>query len=278
MIPQPSACKAVALPFELPPRGCGTVMAAMSRIGCHCTRSGCRVSSLSESGYWPVPATPIWKTGHWPSLLTGGHVRRKAPGMGILKSWGVTYEEVDEILTAAPSVRGMLFGYVGEWKLRRMLEADPRIEGLGRYDNHDRAKKGDLWIRYRGQEIRIEVKGLQTHSVEKTDAGWSGLFQCDASDRRKIKLPTGHEVETTCLMVGEFDMVAACLFQFGEKWRYAFALNRDLPRSPFARYPPEVREQLIKSGIDITWPLQPPFEPEPFRLLDVIVRERSSGK
>ena len=199
--------------------------------------------------------------------------------MGILKIWGLTFDVLDSIVTAVPSLRGMLLGYINEHKLREMWfpAGDARFQTLARPDDHDRKRKGDQYLLYRGQKITIEVKGLQTNSVKETTDGFSGTFQCDASDRRFITLPTGDVVNTTCLLVGEFDVVAVGLFQFGNEWRFAFARNRDLPRSSQRNLTPEQRQHLLKSGVAITWPLQAPFEPEPFQLLDEIVRERSSG-
>jgi hypothetical protein len=41
---------------------------------------------------------------------------------------------------------------------------------------------------------------------------------------------------TTNLVVGGFDLLAINLFEFGAEWRFAFAKNRDLPRSTFRKY------------------------------------------
>lgn len=171
----------------------------------------------------------------------------------------------------------MMFGYVAEYKLRKTWFQDPRFKSVRKYDDHDRTRKGDLSIIYRDAEIRVEAKALQTHTVKRDGAGWKGAFQCDASDRRTIALPDGQEVTTTCLKVGDFDLLAVCLFAFGGTWRFAFAKNKDLPRSDFKKYPPGVRNQLIKTMIPVTWPLQPPFRDEPFELLDEIVLEMPRG-
>ena len=99
---------------------------------------------------------------------------------------------------------------------------------------------------------------------------YKGKFQCDASDRREILLPNGHTVDTTCLAVGEFDIVAVSLYAFGDEWKFAFAKNSDLPH-PGARsrnVAEADREYLIKTLIDITWPLQPPFTTDVYALLD----------
>jgi hypothetical protein len=147
-----------------------------------------------------------------------------------------------------------------------------------KYVDHDRKEKGDLGATYRGESLRIEVKSLQTKTVKEVDGVYSARFQCDASDRRTITFKNGKSIETTCLLVGEFDLLGVNLFAFKKEWLFAFARNKDLPRSKFRGYPPEVRDELLASLMPITWPLQPPYEAEPFRLLDEICRERASQK
>ncbi|MBM4037950.1 MAG: restriction endonuclease [Planctomycetes bacterium] len=198
--------------------------------------------------------------------------------MGILERWRVTSDELDEIVSASQSLRGFIFGYVSEYKLRKIWLTDERITGLHKTDNHERAKKGDLTFTYKGLEITVEVKSLQTHSIRRGAAGCQGKFQCDASDRRRISLPSGETIETTCLAVGEFDLLAVNLFEFSGEWQFAFARSKDLPRSRFTKYTPEQRQHILATLIDVTWPLQPPFEPEPFRLLNEIVRDRARGR
>lgn len=183
-------------------------------------------------------------------------------------------EELNEIISANPSLRGFLLGYVAEHKLRQLLLADERVCHLIKYDNHDRRRKGDISFFYQGVEISVEVKSLQTGSVRKTDTGYVGRFQCDASDRRRVMLPNGDEIETTCLLVGEFDLLAVNLFDFLGKWPFAFARNKDLPRSRYRGYTEEQHQYLLATLMEITWPLSSPFREEPFSLLDEIIRER----
>lgn len=197
----------------------------------------------------------------------------------ILDLWEVTHEELGGLIETNPSLRGIVFGYLAEHKLKKMLLLDPRISGLVKYDNHERTEKGDLGFRYMGVPVILEVKSLQTATVKQTSEGYSGRFQCDASDRRTVSLPSGKEIETTCLLVGQFDLLAVNCFAFGQKeWRFAFARNKDLPRSRFRGYSPEDREHLLATLMDVTWPVQPPFEAEPFRLLDQIVSEKTRQK
>ncbi|HTW90456.1 MAG TPA: restriction endonuclease [bacterium] len=191
----------------------------------------------------------------------------------ILKRWDLTEQELTDIVRQNPSMRGLMLGYVAEYKLRKMHFSDPVFTNVHKADDHDRSRKGDLTVTYKGHEFRIECKSLQTNSVKKTETGYEGRYQCDASDRRTIKLRRGRSVETTCLRVGEFDIIAVNLFAFEEKWRFAFALNSDLPRSNYQKYPPAVRRQLLATLMPVTLPLEPPYVESPIPLL-----ERLSGR
>ena len=197
--------------------------------------------------------------------------------MGIIEDWGITIAELNEILASRPSVRGILIGFIAEYKLPKMWFSDARIHALKRYDNHDRTRLGDFGFMYQGVAITIQVKSLQSNSVRKTSTGHIGSFQCDASDKRPVRLPTGENVATTCLVVGGFDLVAVNLFEFGQQWRFAFAKNADLPRSKSPKYTPGQRKHLLATSVKVTWPLQLPFRDEPFTFLDEIVQEKRRG-
>ncbi|MFN8485151.1 MAG: restriction endonuclease [Anaerolineae bacterium] len=193
--------------------------------------------------------------------------------MGILERWQVTPEELDEIVTANPSLRGFMLGYVAEYKLRKLWFQDERVVGLVKYANHDRTRKGDLSFFYKGLEMSVEVKSLQTATIKKVGDEYSATFQCDASDKRMVYLRGGESVVTTCLVVGDFDLLAVNLFALTNEWRFAFAKNRDLPRSRYRGYTPEQRDQLLATLMKIKWPLESPFYAELYQLLDEIVQE-----
>ncbi len=194
--------------------------------------------------------------------------------MGILEDWGVTTDELNDILASRPSLRGILIGFLAEYKLAKAWFTDARIHNVRRYDNHDRTRPGDFGFTYQGAPVTIQVKSLQSNSVRRTATGYSGSFQCDASDKRKVKLPNGRTLETTCLVVGGFDLVAVNLFEFGQQWRFAFAKNSDLPRSRSPKYTPAQQQYLLATSVKVTWPLEPPFRDEPFTLLDEVIAER----
>jgi len=192
----------------------------------------------------------------------------------ILAAWSITAQELSEIVAENPSMRGLMFGYVAEYKLKKMWLERGRIQGLVRPRAHDRKAKGDFRFNYRGQSVTVEVKCLDSPKVRFQDGVYRGTFQCNASDSREVRLPNGKRVTTNCLVVNEFDMLAVCLFAFGGQWRFAFALNSDLPRTTWRGYPRAVQRYLLKSGMKISWPLLPPFADEPFGLLDRLVAER----
>jgi hypothetical protein len=236
----------------------------------------------------------------------------------ILETFGVTLEYLTEVVAANPSLRGILAGYIAERKLWDWFASDGRVALIRKDDDHDRAQKGDLVVTYKGFDLRIEVKSLQTNSIEifdrdagkwlkkvvreattkqagakrqrrkwiesepfnvlwrkgPDDAKYRGAVQCDASDRRTIAV-AGQQVTTTNLLVEEFDILATALFAFREKWDFGFILNRNLPRSTYAKYPEAVRSQLIKTMIPVTWPLAENFVSDPFILLDQLAAEKS---
>lgn len=191
--------------------------------------------------------------------------------MTILEKWQITAEELTQIIEENPSLRGFILGYISEYKARRYFDNHQGIRNVKKYDDHDRTSKGDIFFTYKDKEFRIEAKSLQTNSVVQVGKNaWRGKFQCDASDRREITLPNGNKVNTTCLAVGEFDIVAVSLYAFGNQWRFAFAKNSDLPH-PSARSRnilDENKKYLIKTLIDISWPLKKPFTTDVFSLMD----------
>jgi hypothetical protein len=144
----------------------------------------------------------------------------------------------------------------------------PDVSHNVKYDDHDRKKKGDLVVTYKGQEFTIESKSLQTKSIKRIGDRYVGNAQCDASDCRTVKFPDGTTLKTTCLLAGEFDILAVNLFAFENKWRFVFAKNKELPRSKYSKYTPVQRELLLASLVPVSWPPEPPFRENVFTLLD----------
>jgi hypothetical protein len=232
----------------------------------------------------------------------------------LLDMFDVSLDFLSQVVLDNPSLRGMILGYLAEAKLREILAGHGRASSFRKDDDHDRKKKGDLVVTYQGFEFKIEVKSLQTNSVEildedhstasdekwirkilkkkgrgepnpayipvwkkrRLDARYRGQFQCDASDKRKVEFPDGGALETTNLLFGEFHILAAGLFAFRAKWDFGFALNSQLPASANRNYPEHQRGKLITSMISVAWPLTAPFVNDIYPLLDELVAEEKA--
>jgi hypothetical protein len=121
----------------------------------------------------------------------------------ILCRWQLTVEELTKIVDENPSMRGLMLGYVAEYKLKKMYFENSRISALVKDDDHDRKNKGDVRFNYRGRNFRIESKSLQSKTIKKSEEGFIATFQCDASDCRTVHFSDGTEIKTTCLLTGE---------------------------------------------------------------------------
>lgn len=199
-------------------------------------------------------------------------------GVDVLGNWGITANELAEIVAENPSMRGLMFGFVAEYKLKKEWLLRPGITNIVRPRSHDRKQKCDFTFDYRGISVRLEVKCLDTPKVRLNEGVYRGTFQCNASDTTKVLLPNGRSVTTNCLIVGGFDVLAVCLFAFGKTWRFAFARNKDLPRTTWRGYTPSQQKYLLKSAMNISWPLEPPYVADLFTVLDRLVAERVRGR
>ena len=192
----------------------------------------------------------------------------------ILERWNITPEELTEVVDQNPSLRGMILGYLAEFKLEKLWLSGQGISDVTKYDDHNRKKKGDRVIRYKNHELIFESKSLQTSTIEKTREGWVGKAQVDASDRRNVVLPDGSTVSTTCLLKGEFDILAVNVFAFEDIWRFVFAKNSDLSTSNYRKYTEYQRRHLLATLVEVHWPPKAPFYDEPFTLMNEIVQNR----
>lgn len=197
----------------------------------------------------------------------------------ILKRWDISEQALTDLVDENPSLRGILLGYVAERKFHDGFLSHPDITQASKDDDHDRKRKGDRRIVYKGQSFIIEVKSLQTNLVKSVgDDKWTGKSQVDASDSRVVIFPDGSQLKTTCLRRGEFDLLAVNCFAFGEKWRFAFALNTELPLNTYKNYTEYQRAHLLPTLIPVEWPLKPPFSSDPFKLLDRLAKIRKSAR
>lgn len=159
-----------------------------------------------------------------------------------------------ELVRENPSLRGMLYGYAAEAVFIQFLEKLGITEHF-KPDDHKKTKS-DRTFTHLKNEYTLQLKSLQTNSIREVGPGrFTADVQNDASDRRKIKLPTGDVIETTCYLVGEYDILGVSLQPFTGEWRFAFKKNSQLRRTTSRKYTPDQQQHLLATIEKITWPL-----------------------
>ena len=171
------------------------------------------------------------------------------------------FESLVAVMTEVPSVRGMVYGNVAEVEFAKWLvKQGVPMEDQTRDDDHARTKS-DRTILFEGRRYTIQLKSLQTNSVKEQSPGhFAAHLQCDASDRRTVTLSTGSEVQTTCYVAGEFDVLCVALHPFLREWEFAFQLNSSLPRSSrrtklTKHLTDEELGELLKTLVPFEWPM-----------------------
>jgi hypothetical protein len=176
-------------------------------------------------------------------------------------------EIILEVLENAPSARGLIYGYLAEAQLSRWLVANGvPLERQLRDDDHAKTKS-DRTILHEGRRYTIQVKSMQTNSINGDGSGFTADIQCKGSDRRRVILPNGHQIETANYVAGEFMVLATPLHPFTQQWDFAFRLNSTLERTTWPKYAPEDRPYLLKTTVPISWPLEAPWTTDLFGLL-----------
>jgi len=183
-------------------------------------------------------------------------------------------ETIFQVIRNNPSLRGFVYGYVSEMEFERhYLEGRKTIESFSKDDDHKKTKS-DRTVVFRGKPITIQVKSVQTNSIGFDRGRFIAKVQNDASDRRRVKLPGGKTVETTCYVVGEYDILAVSLQPFTGEWRYAFKENSKLQRTTSKKYTSKQQRHLLATLETIYYPLDPSWTED----FDAILEAVSRGK
>jgi hypothetical protein len=169
-------------------------------------------------------------------------------------------EDLVASIKRAPSLRGMILGYIAEEMFENYLVEKYSMlqENIEKHDDHNRqVNKSDRTVKHNGRLYGIQLKSVQTNSIGMNliTKALQADVQNDASDARTIKLPDGSTVLTTCYQRGEYDILAVPLFPFTGKWEYAYKRNLDCRSSTSKKYSESQAEFLLSSTEKITWPL-----------------------
>lgn len=104
----------------------------------------------------------------------------------ILQEWDIDENYFTAVVRENPSLRGMILGYIAERKLKDLFISKAQTDNHRKDDDHDREKKGDLTLTYKDEEIIIEVKSLQTNSIQiqLPDGSWIPMITKVKSGRK----------------------------------------------------------------------------------------------
>lgn len=184
----------------------------------------------------------------------------------------VTPEELVEAIKRAPSLRGMILGYIAEEMFEKhVLHKIRGASDVRKHDDHDRSvNKSDRDFVYRGRRYSIQLKSIQTNSIKyRSDSGrLEADVQNDGSDRRTVHLPNGHSLETTNYVIGDYDILAVPLFPFTGNWTFAYKRNRDCRLTTSSKYAEGDRKYLLSTMERISYPLSSDWTDDLLTLLD----------
>ena len=104
----------------------------------------------------------------------------------ILDEWDIDERYFTDVVRDNPSLRGIILGYVAERKLKDLFISSGKTDNHRKDDDHDRDKKGDLTLSYKGEEIILEVKSLQTNSIciQAPNGDWIPMIMKVKSGRK----------------------------------------------------------------------------------------------
>lgn len=180
-------------------------------------------------------------------------------------------EDLIHAIKRAPSLRGMMLGYVAEEMFLKHLRENIAVSDLRQHDDHDRAvNKADVDFLIGARRVSVQLKSIQTNSIcfrSDLDALHANV-QNDGSDKREVTLEGNERVVTTNYRVGDYDVLAVPLFPFTGQWTFAYKLNRDCRRTTSAKYTANQQRQLLSTTEEITFPLSENWSTD----LEAIVR------
>lgn len=182
-------------------------------------------------------------------------------------------EQLVASIKRAPSLRGMILGYIAEQMFETHVPNRYRLimaEHIGHHDDHDRlVNKSDRTIVHRGRSYGVQLKSIQTNSIARNleTSALEADVQNDASDRRDVRLGDGSLVNTTCYLRGEYDILAVPLFPFTGEWNFAYKRNADCRPCLASRYTAYQQRFLLATTERISWPLGPDWHLDLMKLL-----------
>ena len=81
-------------------------------------------------------------------------------------------------------------------------------------------------------------------------------------------------METTCYVVGEYDILAVSLHPFTGEWKFAFKKNSELKRTNSKKYTPKQQCHLLATLETISFPLDSSWTEDFDAILESVSREK----
>lgn len=181
-------------------------------------------------------------------------------------------EDLVAAIKRAPSLRGMILGYIAEEMFEKhVLEPLEHVGEVRSFDDHDRTlNKADREFVCHGRRYTVQLKSVQTNSI-----CWRTDLEClmadvqnDGSDRRDVKLPNGNTVNTTNYKIGDYDILAVPLFPFTGTWDFAYKRNKDCRLTTSHKYSDEDRQYLLATTEKLYFPLNGEWHADLMELCD----------
>lgn len=170
-------------------------------------------------------------------------------------------EDLVLAIKRAPSLRGMILGYIAEHMFERHVPGRYPVilsHHIEHHDDHDRtANKSDRTITFGGRRYGVQLKSIQTNSIARnlaTDV-LQATVQNDGSDSRIVVFEDGSSVKTVCYKRGDYDILAVPLFPLTGTWEFAYKLNASCEPSRHRTYSEYQRSFLLSTLEKICWPL-----------------------
>ena len=156
----------------------------------------------------------------------------------------------------APSLRGMVLGFVSEVMYEEYLQRYPDVSDIRQHDDHDRTmNKADRDFLYKDRRVSVQLKSIQTNTIgfDPSSNNLIAQVQNDASDSRKIMVE-GREITTVNYLRGQYDLLCTPIFPFTGDWRFAYKLNSDCEVWRSRKYPKEIAKNFLHGMEVISFP------------------------
>lgn len=184
----------------------------------------------------------------------------------------ISPEDLVSAIKRAPSLRGMILGYIAEEMFEKhVLDPLEHVGEVRSFDDHDRTQnKADRDFVYNRRRYTVQLKSVQTNSIcWRTDLKvLMADVQNDGSDRRDVTLPNGNTVNATNYKIGDYDILAVPLFPFTGDWRFAYKLNSKCRLTESKKYSEEDKAYLLATTEKLFYPLNEEWTDDLLSLCD----------